>query len=313
MTMAMGAIAVRFGLYVALMLSFGLASFGLYALRGGERQSGAALRFGRLLTWSAVAAGLLSVLGLGTLAASMAGVSLLALDRQTVDTVLQGTAVGAAWKVRGVAILIAAVLPFAGGRYPRLALIAIVLAAGTAIATLAWTGHGVMNEGAMGWAHLAADIFHLLAAGIWLGALAALISLAFHHSARIDQAQLVLLHRVLRDFSAVGTLIVAAIVLSGMFNSWMLVGLSHLTQVPSSLYGQLLILKLALFAAMVGLAALNRFRLTPALATALVRGDHLRAIGALRRSLMFETASALTILGLVAWLGTLEPPISALN
>ena len=313
MTMAMGAIAVRFGLYVALMLSFGLASFGLYALRGGERQSGAALRFGRLLTWSAVAAGLLSVLGLGTLAASMAGVSLLALDRQTVDTVLQGTAVGAAWKVRGVAILIAAVLPFAGGRYPRLTLIAVVLSAGTAIATLAWTGHGVMDEGAMGWAHLVADIAHLLAAGIWLGALAALLLLAFRQSVRVDRGDLDLLHRVLEDFSTVGTLVVATIVLSGIFNSWMLVGLNHLTQLPSSLYGQLLIAKLALFAGMVLLATLNRFHLTPAFAIAIENDDHSRANAMLRRSLMFETGSALTILGLVAWLGTLEPPISALN
>ena len=312
MTAAMGAIVVRFGLYVALMLLFGLACFGLYALRGGERRFDATLRFAPLLTGSAIAAEVLSVLGLLTLAASMAGVSLVALDGQTVAIVL-GTAAGVAWEVRTVAILVAALVPFAGRHHPRFALLAVAFAAGVASATLAWTGHGVMDEGAAGWVHLLADVLHLLAAGVWLGALAALALLAFQNAERADRGHVVLLHRVLRGFSTVGTVIVAIIVISGLINSWMLVGLTNVTQLQNGLYGQLLIAKLALFAAMVVLAAANRFHLTPALATAIAGNDNQRAIVALRRSLAFETACALAILGLVAWLGTLEPPISAMS
>lgn len=312
MTVAMGAIVVRFGLYVALMLLFGLACFGLYALRGGERRSGATLRFTPLLAGSAIAAEVLSVLGLLTVAASMAGVSLAALDRQTVAIVL-GTAAGVAWEVRTVAILVAALVPLAGRRHPRLALVAVAFTAGTAIATLAWTGHGAMDEGASGWVHLLADIFHLLAAAVWLGALVALVLLAFRKAERADRDHVILLHRVLKGFSTVGTAIVAIIVISGLVNSWMMVGLAHVAQLPYGLYGQLLIAKLALFSAMVVLAAANRFHLTPAFASAIAVNDHQLAIFALRRSLAFETACALIILGLVAWLGTLEPPISAMG
>ena len=312
MTVAMGAIVVRFGLYVALMLLFGLACFGLYALRGEERRFGATMRFTPLLAGSAIAAEVLSTLGLLTLAASMAGVSLVALDRQTVAIVL-GTAAGVAWKVRTAAILVAALVPLAGRRYPYRALVAVAIAAGTATATLAWTGHGAMDEGAAGWVHLLADILHLLAAGVWLGALVALVLLAFRNAERADRDHVVRLHRVLRGFSTVGTAIVAIIVISGLINSWMLVGLANVTQLPFGLYGQLLIAKLVLFSAMVVLAAANRFHLTPALATAIVDDDHPRAIVSLRRSLAFETACAIAILGLVAWLGTLEPPGAAMG
>jgi putative copper resistance protein D len=76
----------------------------------------------------------------------------------------------------------------------------------------------------------------------------------------------------------------------------------------SSLYGQLLFAKLALFAAMLGLAALNRFRLTPRFEASIAAADHRGALGALRASLRVETTCIVAILALVAWLGTLEPP-----
>jgi putative copper resistance protein D len=65
--------------------------------------------------------------------------------------------------------------------------------------------------------------------------------------------------------------------------------------------------KLLLFAAMLGLAALNRFHLTPALALA---GDQPPSFATLRLSLTIEAGAATAILALVAWLGTLEPPMS---
>jgi putative copper resistance protein D len=61
---------------------------------------------------------------------------------------------------------------------------------------------------------------------------------------------------------------------------------------------------------MLGLAAANRFRLTPALERVIGTGDTKSAIGALRKSLAIETGAAIAILALVGWLGTLEPPNS---
>ena len=63
---------------------------------------------------------------------------------------------------------------------------------------------------------------------------------------------------------------------------------------------------------MLGLASLNRFRLTPAFERSIAAADHRGALGALRRSLAVEASCAVTILALVAWLGTLEPPASAM-
>jgi copper resistance protein D len=78
----------------------------------------------------------------------------------------------------------------------------------------------------------------------------------------------------------------------------------------ATLYGRLLIAKLVLFAAMLALASLNRFRLTPGFERSIAAADHARALGALRVSLAVETACAVVILALVGWLGTLEPPVS---
>ena len=49
-------------------------------------------------------------------------------------------------------------------------------------------------------------------------------------------------------------------------------------------------------------------RLTPRFDSAIAAGDTAVALHHLRRSLAVETALAFTILSLVAWLGTLQPP-----
>lgn len=61
----------------------------------------------------------------------------------------------------------------------------------------------------------------------------------------------------------------------------------------TTVYGWLLIAKLAVFATMLALAAANRFRLTPALERA--DGDPSRQLKALRTSLAVETSAAMSI------------------
>ena len=61
---------------------------------------------------------------------------------------------------------------------------------------------------------------------------------------------------------------------------------------------------------MLALAALNRFRLTPALDLAVTPVASRHALQRLRLSLMLETLAGIAILGLVAWIGSLEPPVS---
>ena len=209
-----------------------------------------------------------------------------------------------------MALFAAAWLAFSGWRRPVVLLTLTTAAAAVALGSLAWTGHGAADEGALGWAHLVADIIHLLAAGGWIGALLALTMLLLRPSATLTADHIILSHRTLDGFTAVGSLVVGLIIVSGLINSWILVGPANLAALPTTLYGQLLIAKLVLFAGILGLAASNRFRLTPALEASLDNGDHATAVAALRRSLALESAIAITILAAVAWLGLLAPPAS---
>ena len=302
-------IGVRFAIYLTLAALFGLSAFSLYGLRASERGNALALR-----AWLVASAGLgllLSAAWLVLMASSMAGTPLWPVDREAVAALLTGSAIGAAWKLRMAALAVAMLAAmFAAGRGVWLGVVA--LCAAVALGTLAWTGHGAMDEAASGWLHLAADILHLIASGAWVGALLGLILLVARPAARIDAVHLGLTHRALHGFGAIGTALVGTIVLTGLVNGWMLVGMGNIATLAAMPYGQLLLGKLALFVAMLGLASLNRFRLTPAFERSISGSNHWRTLGTLRVSLAVETACAVAVLVLVAWLGTLEPPTSAM-
>ena len=302
-------IGVRFALYATLSGLFGLSAFSLYGLKAGERGDALALR--PWLVASSLLGLLFSGVALVLLAAAMAGAPAWPIDREAIGMLLTGSSTGTAWEARMVALVVAFfVALIAAGRTALLGL--VTLAAGIALATLAWTGHGAMDEGATGWVHLVADILHLLAAGAWVGALLGLTLLVVRPAVRVDVAHLRLTHRALHGFGLVGTLVVGTIVVTGLVNGWLLVGAGNLPRLLTTLYGQLLLAKLVLFGAMLGLASLNRFRLTPAFERSIAAGDHRAALGALRRSLAIEASCAVTILALVAWLGMLEPPATAM-
>jgi putative copper resistance protein D len=81
----------------------------------------------------------------------------------------------------------------------------------------------------------------------------------------------------------------------------------NVLSLPDHTYGRLLLAKIALFIAMLCLAAGNRFRLSPALDRSHQHGDPRTALAMLRVSLAAEAGCALTILAVAAWLGTLAP------
>lgn len=300
-------VLVRFALYLDLALAFGVAFFALCApqVRDSLPLSGALASVG-LIGMA------LSILGLAVISASMAGVPLSQVDAESVAVVLTGMTLGKAWMVRVAGLALVAGAAALVRRRPLAALRTASAGGALAIGSLAWAGHGAMDEGAIGWLHLIADIAHLLAAGIWVGALACLLMLVARPSTRADQAHLWATHRALDGFSLIGTSVVAVIVVTGLVNAWLLVGPADAAALPTSVYGQLLLAKLALFTAMVGFAAVNRYRLTPALAARIDAREHRAAIVALRISVALETACVVFVLALVAWLGTLQPPASAM-
>lgn len=303
---------VRGGLYLTLMPLFGVPAFALLGLRGGERRSGVVLPLAGIAGGFAIAAGLLSLLQIVTLAASMGGVPLATVDRGAVSAVLSAGSVGTAWKVRLAALaLILVILPVLR-RHPVSALGVSSMAGATALGTLAWFGHGAMDEGTLGWIHLGADLLHLIAAGLWAGALATFSMLVLKRGANFDRAHLLLCERVLVGFAMIGTVVVAVLIVTGLINGWLLVGPANLWALPATVYGRLLIAKLVLFAGMLFLAAANRYRFTPALADAIDSGDGpATAVDHLRRSLITETLWLMSIFIAVAWLGMLPPPGSS--
>ncbi|WP_339475509.1 MULTISPECIES: copper homeostasis membrane protein CopD [unclassified Pseudomonas] len=294
-------IALRFALYLDLMLLFGLAAFGLYSLRGQERASGVQLPFVPLLLISALLGGLLSLAAMACMAWAMSGVSEWSELWPHIEMLVVQTDVGLTWTLRMAALLLAGFAVTLNQRWPTASLSLVTLGGAVALATLAWAGHGAMDEGSRRNWHFITDFLHLWAAGGWVGALAAFALLL-----RQAEPQLAILVRTLTGFETAGAMIVVLISVTGVVNYLFIVGPS-VAQLLDSTYGQLLALKLVLFAAMLVFAALNRFHLSPLLENARQSGEHGVAVNALRRSIVLEFSVAVIILGGVAWLGTLSP------
>jgi putative copper resistance protein D len=302
-------VLARFVQYAGTAMLFGAPLFYLYGLPAdgpGAARTNAGTR-GLI-----VFAGLLTAIGCGLAllaqTAMMTGALADALDAQALVMVATGTQFGTSVVTRASASL--AALAVAVILRPSTNLWRASAALGAvALASFAWSGHGADGEGAAGLFKLAADILHLLAAGVWLGALAALLLLALS-ARRAPTAVVQALHRALEGFSGVGSLVVAALVLTGLISSWFLVGPTHILEMASTTWGAVLLAKLSVFVLMLSLAALNRFVLTPRLQRAIASLDPASALAALRKSLLVEAAAGLSVLFLVSWLGTLAPPAS---
>jgi putative copper resistance protein D len=301
-------VALRFALYVDLMLLFGVALFGLYSLKGQERLSGAVLSFRSMLAGTAVLGALLSVASMVMMVSAMSGESDFAELRPHVEMMVLETDVGLAWVVRIVALVRAGSAVML--RAPGFSLLIAAFAGGVALASLAWSGHGAMDEGSRRYWHFVVDILHLLAAGAWLGALVAFALMAKINALQTE-ARIKLLARAVNRFEVIGAVIVVLITVTGVVNYLFIVG-PKLDEVFLSTYGVLLFIKVVLFAGMLVLAALNRFHLGPLLERSLRDGQYAVAANALRRSVVVELAAAVVIVGLVAWLGTLSPQMDAL-
>jgi copper resistance protein D len=95
---------------------------------------------------------------------------------------------------------------------------------------------------------------------------------------------------------------------AGLVNSWFLVG--SVTRLLTTLYGQILLGKLALFAAMLALAAANRFWLVPRMIKTEDSGAPAVWLGRLRYHVLGEQFLGLMVLLAVAVFGTLRPALS---
>lgn len=269
------------------------------------------LRFARI-AWAAIALALLSgAAWLVLVAHAMSGRpwATLLSDR-LISIVLWRTEFGHVFLVRAViAVLFAATLvPLfsagGGGRAVAVKTAAVALAAGV-VGSLAWTAHAVGGLGSEAFVHPAADLLHLLAAAVWVGMLPPLALLL--HAAATDPRSLGAARAATLRFSTLAVVAVATIAASGVVNTWYLVG--GIDALVATDYGRLLLVKIALFLAMLAVAAVNRLYLTPRLAASVNVPTSDQALRHLRRNAVIETLIAAAIIGIVGVLGTQAPGI----
>ena len=218
---------------------------------------------------------------------------------------LTGTQYGRVWLLRlllaallsGV-LLLSARLWYGKHRY-GLRLAGAGLAGGLLVAQ-AWTGHVVASEGTALVLHVTVDALHLLATGVWLGGLP-LLAVLLSWAQRADCASAErIAAAATRRFSALGFGSVLLLILTGVFNTWTLVG--NIPALIGTPYGRLLLVKIGLLLPLLVVAIVNLQHVKPRLVqmvTAQQRRQTREALRHLRRNVLFEAVFGVAILLLV--------------
>jgi putative copper export protein/mono/diheme cytochrome c family protein len=303
-------LAIRTVHFASAALLCGLMLFLLLVTEPAFRRAGpspARARLNRRFRWLAWIALALAVM---TAAAWLAVLSARITDEPLDDwdairSVLAGTTFGHIWLIRlGLALLIAALLlrfdRARGWRTQAISTAAASLCAAF-IAGLAWAGHGAAGS----LIETLGDGAHLITAGGWLGGLVPFVmTMASAHSGRTS-ACASLAADVTARFSIFGIVMVAVLILTGTLNSWYLVGSAP--NLVGTEYGQLLLIKVALFGAMVAIAAFNRFSLMPRLRRTDVPVE--ATLRTLERNGAVEIVLGIAIIAIVGALGIMAPAI----
>jgi copper transport protein len=194
--------------------------------------------------------------------------------------------------------------PSVGARV-ALALLGVAL-----LLTLGLSGHAAAGD--LVPLALTTDLVHVGAAGLWLGGLVVVLAVLLPR-ARPDELRL-----VVPRFSSIAFAAVAALVVSGVIQSWRQVG--SLEALTETTYGTLLLAKLALFVVMVAFGYLGRrwvqrgYRV--ATGDAGDAGDagagEAEVVAGYRRSIRVETVLGVAILAVTALLVNAQPARSAL-
>jgi copper transport protein len=157
-------------------------------------------------------------------------------------------------------------------------------------ASFALTGHTARLDSPVLSAVL---VFHFLAAAFWTGSFIPLIRAA--RGTDVEATRELML-----AFSAVALVLVPGLVAAGAAIAWFLIG--DLPALVTTPYGLALTAKITLVAGMLALAAVNKWRLVPALPTG--RAASVR----LRRSIVLEAALALAVIVATTALTSVPPP-----
>jgi copper resistance protein D len=216
------------------------------------------------------------------------------IDISVVSAVAFETDFGRVWLCRiGLSLLLASALVL--GRQDRWAFVVPVSA--VLLASMGLVGHATMQAGLPGALHRLNHCLHLLSASAWIGALPPLILCLrrFGDPSLRSEAAV-----ALRRFSGIGHFLVAVVVFTGIANTVWTLG--AWPRDFTSLYQLLLAAKIALVAAMIAIALVNRYVLTPR-----IKGDSGFALRAITINSIAELGLGAAVLALVSVFGTLAP------
>ncbi len=270
-------------------------------------------RLVRLAAWSlalTLASGLLDLWRQTMIATGLGPGESLALS--ALGSVLLRTQYGTVWLVRhALLLLLGGFLLLTDAEQDArdwLALRLEGIALGVAsLAILGAAGHAASAQQFPGVA-IAVDGVHLLATGVWFGALVPLALLLRWTAALPEPPGALVAATAAGRFSALGLASVGALVATGIYNAWEQIGgFAPLFGTP---YGQWLCLKLLLLVPLVAIAGGNLLVLRPRLIRAAARepgGDARAPTRRLCRNVLAEAVLGAAILGVVAVLGISTP------
>ena len=241
----------------------------------------------RITRWLTAVALLSGVTWLLLITASMAGDWSAAFAPSTLSLVLSKTFFGQVWRwhlLLNVLLMVLLWTPLRTNAVLRL------IISGLLLATLAPVGHGAMLDGLSGQLLILNQIIHLVCVGTWLGGLMLLVLIL---------RQPVALDVVLRRFSGIGYGLVAGLLITGLINVRVLTGQFWPTPLLSG-FALILLIKVVLVAAMLGLALFNRLRIK----------DCEQRVGTLKTSVLLEWLLGIGAVAAVSLLGTMPPMIA---
>ena len=284
---AVAAIVAKAIGYGAALLAMGGA---LYLAVFSEDRAGASA-VARLTAAIALAGLLVLALRFGLRAARISGMGLDGATDPMMLGLVWDSPLGQAaiWRIAGFALIVLVLLPGVLGR--KLGRASSVVGAVVVAASYAQVGHSL---GDPRWAMASLLILHLLAVAFWVGALIPLWRIADRPGGA----------DVLHRFGTLAAWIVGLLVVVGLIYAWLLSGSP--AALLGTAYGALLLSKVALVGLLLGLAALNKLRLVPAIAQ-----HRAQAPSALRRSIAFEGATVAFILFATATMTSVTvPPVN---
>ena len=227
--------------------------------------------------------------------------------------VLTGTRFGIVWLVRIALFCLLALVMSADFRRrfknnsAGLSVIELLLSV-TLLTMMAAAGHASAAEGVTLFIQLTTDGLHLLAAGVWLGALIPLALFFSWAKATREPSILIIAQEATVRFSRLGFASVVLLLITGLFNAWYLVG--GIPPLLGTTYGYLLLAKLGILIPLMGLASRNRWHLKPRLANLAAHSEFEKIpvlLAQLQRGVIAEVSLGAVILLIVGMMGITPP------